>query len=195
MVQSTCPRVVSACVWLMALCVVVGCQRVEDDRIELTTNQKQQLQSHLIDQAPEPDHEIGAQFNDNIELLGVDIDGRFEPGEPIELTWYWRADADVSTDWQIFVHFDTTADGGLRQNLDHYPLGDQFDNSYRTYHWEEGDLIADTQQFILEEGYPAGEATFYVGLFLGDRRAEITNDVDSENRRVIGPTVEVQAAR
>lgn len=188
--------VAALAVVLVVAALFVGCQRVEDSRIELTQSQWQRIQPHLLDERPEPDHPMEVEFDDDIELIGLDIDGDFVPGELVELTWYWKAHGDVDRDWQIFVHFDSQQDP-YRENLDHYPLEAQMNEVYRTYHWEEGHIIEDTQRFTLPEDYPIGDALFYVGLFRGDTRAEVTNDaeatVEELGPRAIGPTVEIQS--
>lgn len=171
----------------------LSCQRVEQSQIELTQSQWQDIQQHMPDERPSPEYELGVEYGDEIELIGLDIDGEFIQGESVELTWYWQALEDVDQDWQIFVHFDSEEEP-FRQNLDHYPLGQITDNTFRTYHWEEGHIIADRQRFVLSEDYPVGDAVFYVGLFRGEQRSPVSNDATAtEDNRGIGPTVEIKA--
>ncbi len=184
-------RVATVVVSLLALSLVFACQRVEQSKIELTQNQWTEIQNFLLDERPDPEFEIGVEFGDEIELIGADIDGDFEPGEVVEITWYWQALADVDDDWQIFVHFDSE-EARFRQNLDHYPLGEQMSDIFRTYHWEEGHIIADIQRFTLRDDYPAGNALFYVGLFRGEERSPVSNDGEATgDDRAIGPTVQI----
>ena len=188
---STDHRLGAALIWTLALAMLFGCQRVEDSRIELTDSQRDQIEAHLLDQSPDPDERLEVEFGNEIELVGVDIDGEFVHGEEVELIWYWRALEDIDDDWQIFVHFDSDQNR-YRQNLDHYPLAAEMDDVYRTYHWEEGQVIADAHPFVVSGDYPQGEATFYVGLFRGDQRSPVTNDGPAtEGNRAIGPTVEI----
>lgn len=182
---------------IIFLSMLLGCQRVEDSRIELTQSQWQRIEAHLIDEAPAPEYSMDVRFDDDIELIGLDVDGDLVAGELVELTWYWQAHDDIDRDWQIFVHFDSR-DEPYRQNLDHFPLGEEMNNVYRTYHWRSGDIIEDVQRVRLADDYPAGDARFYVGLFRGDTRADVTNDAEATTEelgpRAIGPTVEIQAA-
>lgn len=185
-------RFVTATSLTLIFLMLFSCQRVEDSKIELTQSQWQDIQQHLLDERPSPEHDINVEFGDEIELIGLDIDGDFVTGEEIELTWYWHASEDIDQDWQIFVHFDSNEEP-FRQNLDHYPLGQMMDNAFRTYHWEEGHIIADTQRFVLSEDYPSGEAVFYVGLFRGEQRSPVSNDGDAtDDNRAIGPTVTIE---
>lgn len=182
----------AACVWLLILTMIAGCQRLEDSRIELTGSQQQQLEPYILEETPDVDERIGVEFDGAVELIGVDVEGDVAPGEDVEMTWYWRALEDIDEDWQIFVHFDSEAER-FRQNLDHYPLEDQMNRRFRLYHFEEGDLVADTHTFRVREDYPAGEATFYVGLFQGDQRAEVTGEGPATDaHRAIGPAVQIE---
>lgn len=184
-------RLTALTCWALLLLMLFGCQRLEDSRIELTQSQWEEVRTHHLDEAPDPDHAMEIRYHDSIELIGVDVDGDFAPGEEVELTWYWRVIEDVDEDWQIFVHFDSHEDR-YRQNLDHYPLGERMDDVYRTYHWEEGQVIADPHEFVVQEDYPVGEAAFYVGLFRGEQRAPITDgEPTTDDNRAIGPTVDI----
>ena len=187
-------RVLSLCaivVWLLVLSMLIGCQRPEDSRIELTQGQWSDIQSQLLDERPTPEYEMGVEFDGNIELIGVDVDGSFERGQEIELTWYWNILEDIDQDWQIFVHFDSQ-DSQFRQNLDHFPLGEMMNDAYRTYHFEQGHILADSHRFTLSQDYPDGEAIFYVGLFRGDERAPVTNDGSAtDGHRALGPTITI----
>lgn len=181
------PTLVSLLIVSMAL----ACQRPESPTIELTDGQKEQIEPYLLDEIPDPEHQLGVEFDEQVELVGVDIDGRVAPGADVEMTWYWRALEDVDEDWQIFVHFDSE-DVRFRQNLDHFPLGRQLDENFRLYHWEEGDIVADVQRFTVREDYPEGEAIFYVGLFQGEQRAEVSNDGPAtDHNRAIGPSFDI----
>ncbi len=190
------PPLVFVAIALLLAGTFMGCQRVEDSRIELTQSQWQRIQPHLLDDRPEPEYVMDVEFDDDIELIGLDIDGNLLPGELVELTWYWKAHDDIDRDWQIFIHFDSQQEA-FRQNLDHFPLGEEMNNIYRTYHWRDGDIIADVQRFRLDENYPAGDALFYVGLFRGNTRADVTNDARATEEelgpRAIGPTVQIES--
>lgn len=178
-------------IWLLIILFLVGCQKLEQPRTELTQSQWRQIQTHLLDEAPEPEYRLDARFADQIELIGFDVDGDFVAGQELTITWYWKVLEDVHQDWKIFVHFDSQQER-LRQNLDHYPLQAQTNNIYRTYHWRQGQIIADAQRVTIRDDYPAGEAIFYVGLFRGETRAPISNDARAtDDHRAISPTMTV----
>lgn len=170
---------------LSAGTLCAACQSNEP-QVVLTQEQWSQVREHILEEAPEPEHAIGATYNDAIELIGLDIDGELKAGQEVTFTWYWRALKDVKRDWQIFVHFDSQAHP-LRQNLDHYPV----DELYRTSLWKEGQIIRDSQTFVLREDFPTGDALPYVGLFRGDERAHVEGENITEDRRAIGPTLKI----
>lgn len=168
-----------------------GCQKIEQPRTELTQSQWRNIQEHLLDEPPEPEHPIGVQFGDEIELIGLDVEGELRAGQEVTFTWYWRAMSDVNQDWRIFVHFDSQ-EARHRQNLDHYPLGSQMNDVFRTYHWKEGHIIEDVQTFTVMEDYPGGDAVPYIGLYRGDTRSPVSNSGPStDDNRAIGPTLTI----
>ena len=182
------PRVVLLLTLLFLF--ALGCQQIDPPRTELTQNQWRQVQNHLLEEAPEPQHPMGVIFDGNLMLLGFDLDGELRPGGSATVTWYWQALEDIHKDWKIFVHLDSDVER-LRQNLDRYPLAQSMNEIYRTYHLREGHILADRQTFVLREDFPPGDATFFVGLFRGEPRAPATGGRTTEDHRGIGPTVEI----
>ncbi|RAL23616.1 hypothetical protein DL240_05505 [Lujinxingia litoralis] len=176
--------------WLVSLALATGtlctaCQSSEP-RVVLTQEQWSQVREHILEEAPTPKYPIGATYDDTIELIGLDIDGELKAGQEVTFTWYWRALQDVERDWKIFVHFDSQSQP-LRQNLDHYPVGDLF----RTPLWKEGQIIRDQQTVKLREDFPRGEALPYIGLFRDDVRAEVQGKSITDDRRAIGPRLNI----
>lgn len=178
-------------IWLMVVALLTGCQKNEEPRVELTPAQERQVDEHLLDERPEPEYELGVRFDDEIELIGLDVDDELVAGQEVTFTWYWEVLDDVEQDWRIFGHFDARQGRG-RQHLDHYPLEDSINDVYRTYHWREGQLIEDVQTVTLRDDFPGGDAVPYVGLYRGKTRAPITNDAETTaDGRAVGPTLEV----
>jgi hypothetical protein len=134
----------------------------------------------MLKEAPTPQHAVGARYEDRIELLGYDLalpEGDFVgAGQRFEVTWYWRVLGKAPSGHQIFVHIDGH---GLRINGDHEPVGGR----YPTKLWEEGDVIADTQELTVPANFRRGDYTLYVGFFAGSKRLEVTTGPnDGENR-------------
>ncbi len=164
-----------------------ACQEVEEPLPELTSHQLVKVKANLLTQAPTPQHPIGARFEDQIELIGLDIDGPLEAGKPVTLTWTWRALSDIKLNWKIFVHFDAS-EQPTRHGMDH----DAMDGLYPTARWRQGQIIVDRQEVTLPPTFPGGEATFYVGLYRGESRMKITRGAATPDMRVIGPKVQVK---
>lgn len=173
---------------LGATASLTGCQEVNQPTTTLTQAQWKEVKAQLLDEAPDPQYPIGAQFDDKIELIGFDIDAPLVAGKPATFTWYWKALKDIDDNWKVFVHFDSSEES-YRQNLDHHPLG----GLYQTGRWKEGQIIKDVQKVTISADFPNGQASPYIGFFKGDQRLPIKNSVKkTQDRRVIGPAVKVQ---
>ncbi|MFU8807326.1 MAG: carbohydrate-binding family 9-like protein, partial [Bradymonadaceae bacterium] len=167
---------------------LTGCQEVEEPTTVLTQEQWREVRQHILEEAPVPKYKSGAIFNDEIEFIGFDVDEPLEAGKPATFTWYWRALKDVSQNWEVFVHFDSSA-RPYRQNLDHQPVG----GLYQTSRWKKGQIIQDVQRVTMRNDFPAGPAVPYIGFFRGNVRLPISNDVrTTDDRRLIGDTLTVK---
>jgi len=138
----------------------------------------------ILDAEPKPQYEVGANYDDQIELVGYDLelpgDGSVGAGQRFEITWFWRVIGEAPAGYQVFVHIDGF---GLRLNGDHVPVGGR----YPTKLWDEGDLIADSQELTVPANYPVGDYAIYVGLFSGSKRLELKSGAnDGENRLNVG---------
>jgi hypothetical protein len=138
---------------------------------------------------PEPLYEVGASYDDRIELVGYDLelpsDGSVGAGQRFEIIWYWRVIGEAPAGYQVFVHIDGF---GLRLNGDHVPVGGR----YPTKLWEEGDLIADSQELTVPANFPVGDYAIHVGLFSGSKRLELKSGADDGNNRLNVGTLRVR---
>jgi hypothetical protein len=181
-------RLFTALVTLLAF----GCQEVEQPTTVLTQEQWKEVKRYILDEAPDPKYKVGANFQNEIEFIGFDVEEPLKAGEKTTFTWYWKALDDIEQNWKVFVHFDSNA-GRFRQNLDHVPIK----GMYETSRWKKGQIIKDVQEVTLKGNYPPGKATPYVGFFRGKTRMEIANDVPKTKEarpRVIGPTLVVRGS-
>lgn len=170
--------------------VLVACQEVEQPTTVLTQDQWNEVKQFILDTAPEPKFKVGANFNNQIELIGFDVDEPIEAGKKATFTWYWKALDDVAENWKVFVHFESAAKP-FRQNLDHVPVR----NMYETARWKKGQIIKDVQEVAIGAKFPVGKATPYIGFFRGEKRLPLVNDVPKTSEpqpRVIGPTLMVR---
>ena len=150
----------------------------------------QSLIAHaILDDVPAPQHIVGANYDDRIELVGYDLElpggNTVGAGERFRVTWYWRVLGEAPSGYQVFVHIDGF---GLRFNGDHAPVGGQ----YPTKLWEKGDVIADTQELTIPATYRSGNYVIYVGLFSGSTRLEVKSGPNDGVNRVRAGTLAVR---
>lgn len=100
-------------------------------------------------------------FDDRVELVGVDMPETVERGEVFRMTLYFRVVKPLSTAWKLFLHFDG---GSMRFQGDHDPI----EGRCATTYWQPGDYIVDT--FEVEAGnvtYAKTSYTVFLGFFRG----------------------------
>jgi hypothetical protein len=108
---------------------------------------------------------LDVTFNGQIELLGAKIDRvAAQPGDPIEVTLYWRANQRLDRDYVEFVHLLDNR-GILIAQRDTWPGR----GMYPTTLWQPGDVIADTLYLYVPDGsYAPDTAEIKVGLYEQD---------------------------
>lgn len=180
--------------WLMvtAAATTVACQ--EHPEQSLTPAQKKKVEAHLLDQAPTPQIPIGAVIEDQVRLIGVDVDKKkVKPGESVTVTYYIEPLKDKLGDNMPFVHFQGRKnDARAWMNLDHHPV----EGLHMLREAKKGKIIKDVQTFTVKPDFPGGEAKIYWGLFRGDHRLKITNADQvphDDEGRVIAATIEIDA--
>ena len=128
-------------------------------------------------------------FGDKIRLIGWKLQkNSVRPGESVEVTFYWRAEAEMEKDWQIFVHGDSAHGSRGRLHADHFPVR----GLYHTSEWQVGEVIADTFTIEAPRGYEQNAFTLWTGWYDDGKRLEISGPArKDENNRLRGPTVRV----
>ena len=82
-----------------------------------------------------PQEKVNANFDNQIDLLGYDLDHR---PDSVQLTLYWRARVNIERDYSVFVHA-LDADGKLLAQIDEQPQA----GNYPTSIWFAGEQIVD----------------------------------------------------
>jgi hypothetical protein len=143
----------------------------------------------VLDEAPEPQHRVGANYDEVVELIGYDLElprgDSVGAGQHFRVTWYWRVLGKVPTGYEVFVHIDAH---GLRLNGDHIPV----DGRYPTKLWDEGDVIADSQELMVPANFRTGDYVMYVGLFSGSKRLEVKSGPNDGVNRVEAGTLPIR---
>jgi hypothetical protein len=147
------------------------------------------LETSVLTHVPDPQHLVGANYKDVVELVGYDLDLPAEDsvgaGQRFEVTWYWRVLGKVPSGYEVFLHIDGH---GLRLNGDHTPVGGR----YPTDLWEKGDVIVDNQELTVPANYRTGEYVMYIGLFSGSKRLEVKSGPEDDVNRVRAGTLRVR---
>lgn len=169
-------------------CLLACIERPETPRSRAASVDRSKLKDVLQTSAPVPQVPVGAVFDDAIELVGFDVQPA-EPkaGEPVEITFWYRVKADITEDWQVFVHVDDEAATAPRINGDHWPAKDRF----RTSAWQPGDVVRDTWGFTAPAGVE--KLQLWTGLYYGETRMPLTTPgrglSDGKNRVRAGTVV------
>ncbi|HUW97012.1 MAG TPA: hypothetical protein VMW58_14610, partial [Anaerolineae bacterium] len=102
-----------------------------------------------------------ANFDHELNLLGCDLEPlEVKPGDPIQISLYWQALAEMESDYQISLFF-RDAEGNvwgesLRQPLDgHYP----------TTLWEKGEVVRDLFDLLIDPSAPLGIHRLWVRVY------------------------------
>lgn len=131
---------------------------------------------------PRPSTAVHANFDDRIELFGIDVEG---PGgrewvcplEEFTVRYYYECLRPVAGSYKIFVHVDGY---GQRINGDHEPA----DGLYLVRDWQEGDFVVDEQRLKVPGHYRPGDYTIYVGFFQGSKRLPVRDGPATRDDRV-----------
>jgi 4-amino-4-deoxy-L-arabinose transferase-like glycosyltransferase len=150
------------------------------------------LSSMVLTAPPRPQRKIGANMEDKLEVLGIDLNderGRMvdgvNPGRTYHLKTYYRVLAPVTSEWEAFIHIDGYH---RRHNGDHKPMNGKYPMSL----WLPGDLVVDDHEFKLEPNFTPGTYTIYFGLFVGDTRLKVKSGPNDGDNRINGGPLRVQ---
>lgn len=191
--MSRLPHVLTLAVASVALWAS-GCQ--EHLETSLTPAQKKKVEAHTFtaENAPKPQHPLGTVIEDQVRLVGYDIDKKkVKPGERLKVTLYVEALADKMGDNMPFVHFQgRPGDRRAWMNLDHHLV----EGLLPLRNTKKGQIIKDVMDFEVKRDFPGGQATVYWGLFRGEHRLKITDagkaKADKEGRIMVA-TVAIDA--
>lgn len=158
----------------------------EYDEPTLTPGQKKRVQAHLLTEAT-PQHKVGAIIEDQVELIGYDLDKTsLKPGETFRITYYIKGLKEKHDDNKIFVHLQgRKGDRRAWMNLDHHPVG----GLHPLRKLKKGQIVKDVQTVTVKPDFSPGKAKIYWGLWKGPHRLKVHNakdvKVDKEGRVVV----------
>ncbi len=109
----------------------------------------------------EPQAKVKVNLGQRVTLIGYDLEETVvHPGGDIHLTLYWQAQREMSQDYTVFAHL-IDAEGGIWAQKDDQPL----EGDYPTSLWDEGEIVKDDYELVVEADLPAGKYQVEVGMY------------------------------
>ncbi len=99
-------------------------------------------------------------FGDQIALIGYDINSTPEPGEALDVTFYWQAWQPLSINYQVFVHL-LAEDGFVVTQSDKLNPGD-----FPTKRWPQDKYVRDEHLLEIPADIAPGTYRLSVGLWV-----------------------------
>ena len=125
-------------------------------------NDKQVILGEFLARAPstDPPATALATFNAGFALVDIELPGRAQPGDSLEVAITWHSDAEGSHDYTQFLHF-VHEETGLQWGYDQPPLGSRLP----TRLWYAGLLDTEIWQASVPDDIAPGEYAIYSGLY------------------------------
>jgi hypothetical protein len=147
---------------------------------------------HILTTPPTPKHPVGAELDDKLEYLGLDVDtDQVTPGKAFQLTHYWRVKAPVSDNWKVFVHLEAPGSKKNHLNADHVPIA----GKYPVVLWKQGEIIRDIHRVSVPQNWPGDGIEIYVGMWKGNNRMKVTKGPKDAENRIMAITLPVAAVK
>jgi hypothetical protein len=130
---------------------------------------------------------LGTEFDDRVELLGAKLTPAqgLRPGQPAELTLYWRKHAALDEGFRLFTHVLDEA-GERVLTLDGVgPLRQAQANGLGPSSWSDGRIYVDKQSFTVPITLRTDSLTIVSGLYRGDQRLKVTRGPQRGDRGVV----------
>lgn len=138
--------------------------------------------------APLPQNPRDANLENQVRLLGFDLEGQPRSGQTLHLTLFWEALSPMEDDYTVFVHL-VGPDGRIWGQRDSQPVT----GFYPTSLWTAGEFVRDQVGLTISEGAPAGEYTLIVGMYRASSGERLS--VLDEEGEVSGDHVRLDAVR
>ncbi len=125
------------------------------------------------------EHKIGADFGNQITLLGYDIDlSQAEVSGTIQLILYWQAQSEMDTGYKVFVHL-LDESGQIVTQVDREPQAGEAP----TTGWLSGEVVADAIDLLADEKL-LQVSSIAIGLY-NSQNGERILVVDPASERVV----------
>lgn len=142
--------------------------------------------------APQPQFELGADFNGQAILTGLDVETQtVAPGDTLPVRLYWQAAAEFTADYTAFVHL-IGLDGLLYGQVDQTPGA----GAFPTGGWLPGEYLRDEYNLSVADNAPPGDYQLEIGLYhpVTGERLSVCGAADCANsdNRVLWPGLTVK---
>ena len=128
---------------------------------------------------PAPQFTLNQTFGDQVTLLGYDLNTSDD--SYLKLVLYWRAEADLQTDYTTFLHLRDATNETVAQKDSPPATG-----RYPTSLWNSGEIIVDEIILSLAE-IPPGQYTPVVGLYEAPAGPRLTTPGTPANEVALEP--------
>jgi hypothetical protein len=142
-------------------------------------------------EAPHPEHPLGIRFEDEVELLGYDLEPEAAvPGQPVRLTFHWKVVRALDTGFQLFTH----VEDGRRGPMLNADGAGEARRVYPPDRWRAGEYVRDPLTITLPGDWASDQAIVYVGLWSSARRMQILRGPSDGQGRARALTLPVHRA-
>ena len=135
---------------------------------------------------------LAVDFNRQISLTGYHLNQPLSPGNTLNLTLFWQAEAPIEVDFTVFVQLVDAANTTIVAQGDSKPQS----GFYPTPYWQPGESIVDLHTFLLPGAISPGSYDILLGLYEAEtgQRLQILDEAGvfkSDHVRLTG--IQVQA--
>lgn len=119
------------------------------------------------------EHNLFASLGGEVALIGYDAPARAEPGQTVTVTLYWKAQKEITENYQVFVHL-LWPDGTIAAQSDKLNPGE-----FPTRRWPLDRYVRDQHRLSLPADMPPGDYPLTAGLWLqaeGERLPVVGSD-------------------
>jgi hypothetical protein len=146
---------------------------------------------------PQPQRALEADFGGQATLVGLDLANldpqiakvSLTPGNSLQITLYWRAEATFEQNYTAFVHL-IGPDGRLYGQVDQAPGA----GAFPTTGWLPGEYLADSYTIPIAANAPSGDYQIEIGLYNADtgQRLEVNRINGQQDDKVLLPGLTVK---
>jgi hypothetical protein len=134
---------------------------------------------------------VGANFGDQISLLGFEVADSLPPGGELDVTLYWEALRQPEDDYTVFVHL-LDANGQIVAGHDGPPM----DRRYSTKSWIPGEIVPDVHRLSLDPEIPVGTYWVKLGMYRWPSLERLSvwdrQGMEQEDQAIVLQSIEIQ---